>query len=59
MTQRLENFLGKSFASIYNPTTHMKAGDFKPIIPALYPEMFEAAEWIGWIDIDVIISNDF
>eukprot|EP01041_Mallomonas_annulata_P002561 gene2561-5002_t len=56
---RTETFLGVPLASLHNSSNMLKSNDFKPLIPALFPDLFPVSHsnWIGWVDNDVWVSN--
>ena len=38
-------------------TNTYKANDIKPLLPALYPQLFVGYEWWGWADLDVVFGD--
>jgi len=60
MSERLDRRFHINVSSSYsNITYNYKVADFKPLVPALFPDLFLSSHWIAWIDNDVWISRDF
>ena len=59
LKNKTEYFLNGEIFSDDKISDYSKASDFKPLIPALFPNLFSSSEFIGWIDIDLIIGSDF
>lgn len=57
LTNKLEYFLAKKLTTLLTLREYSKAGDFKPMLPALFPELVKGYEWCGWLDNDLWISK--
>jgi hypothetical protein len=58
VVSRLERFLDRNLSHIHRTTNYYKSIDFKPLIPALYPQIFRDSSCFGWLDSDVWASSN-